>query len=142
VTWDLLKEAYIRTYELDGEQLSFAHGGFQSSGEDPLVRTHVIEEIDGMARNAASRTDETFSQYLERARMDGSLRKRATAYSRALTQPTAMSSVWRRSQSNSSLKMKYGRSAVSRRGGYDASRNSLRQIPRSGRHAPFAAPGA
>jgi monoamine oxidase len=80
VTWDLLKEAYIRTYELDGEQLSFAHGGFQSSGEDPLGATHVIEEMMAWLATQPRGTDETFSQYLERARMDGSLRKRATAY--------------------------------------------------------------
>jgi monoamine oxidase len=80
VTWDLIKEAHLDTYELDGAQLSFARGGFQSSGEDYGEGVSVIDEMMRWLERQPRGTDLTFEEYLDRAGIDGSRRKRATAY--------------------------------------------------------------
>jgi monoamine oxidase len=80
VSWDLIKEANLNTYELDGAQLSFANGGFQSSGEDFGDAVSVIDEMMAWLQRQPSGTDLAFAQYLDRAGIDGSRRRRATAY--------------------------------------------------------------
>jgi monoamine oxidase len=80
VTWDLIKEANLSTYELDGTQLSFARGGFQSSSEDYGEAVSVIDEMMAWLETQPRGTDVTFAQYLDLAGIDGSRRRRATAY--------------------------------------------------------------
>jgi monoamine oxidase len=80
VSWDLLKEANLSTYELDGTQLSFARGGFQASGEDLGDAAGVIDEMMAWLARQPRGTDVTFAEYLDRAGIDGSRRKLATAY--------------------------------------------------------------
>jgi len=80
VTWDLIKEANLSTYELDGTQLSFARGGFQSSSEDYGEAVSVIDEMMVWLERQPRGTDVTFAQYLDLAGIDGSRRRRATAY--------------------------------------------------------------
>jgi monoamine oxidase len=80
VTWDLIKEANLSTYELDGTQLSFARGGFQSSSEDYGEAVSVIDEMMAWLDRQPRGTDVTFAQYLDLAGIDGSRRRRATAY--------------------------------------------------------------
>jgi monoamine oxidase len=80
VTWDLIKEANLSTYELDGAQLSFARGGFQSSNEDYGEAVSVIDEMMAWLERQPSGTDVSFAQYLDLAGIDGSRRRRATAY--------------------------------------------------------------
>ena len=80
VTWDLIKEANLGTYELDGTQLSFARGGFQSSSEDYGEAVSVIDEMMAWLERQPRGTDVTFAQYLDLAGIDGSRRRRATAY--------------------------------------------------------------
>ena len=80
VSWDLIKEANLNTYELDGAQLSFARGGFQSSGEDYGDGVSVIDEMMRWLPRQPHGTDLTFEEYLDRAGIDGPRRRRATAY--------------------------------------------------------------
>jgi monoamine oxidase len=80
VTWDLIKEANLSTYELDGTQLSFARGAFQSSSEDYGEAVSVIDEMMAWLERQPRGTDVTFAQYLDLAGIDGSRRRRATAY--------------------------------------------------------------
>jgi monoamine oxidase len=80
VSWDLIKEANLSTYELDGTQLSFARGGFQSSSEDYGEAVSVIDEMMAWLEGQPRGTDVTFAQYLDLAEIDGSRRRRATAY--------------------------------------------------------------
>ncbi|HXI47405.1 MAG TPA: NAD(P)/FAD-dependent oxidoreductase [Steroidobacteraceae bacterium] len=80
VTWDLIKEANLSTYELDGSQLSFVRGGFQSSSEDYGEAVTVIDEMMAWLERQPRGTDVSFAQYLDLAGIDGSRRRRATAY--------------------------------------------------------------
>jgi monoamine oxidase len=80
VSWDLIREANLSTYELDGTQLSFARGGFQSSSEDYGEAVSVIDEMMAWLERQPRGTDVTFAQYLDLAGIDGSRRRRATAY--------------------------------------------------------------
>jgi monoamine oxidase len=80
VSWDLIRQANLKTYELDGTQLSFARGGFQSSGEDYADGVSVIDAMMAWLERQPRGTDLTFEEYLDRAGIDGSRRRRATAY--------------------------------------------------------------
>jgi monoamine oxidase len=80
VSWDLIKEANLNTYELDGAQLSYARGGLQLSGEDFGDAVSVIDEMMAWLERQPCGTDITFEEYLDRAGIDGSRRRRATAY--------------------------------------------------------------
>jgi hypothetical protein len=80
VTWDLLQQSHLGTYELDGTHLSFARGVFQSSGEDPADAGHVIDDMMAWFAGQPPGTDLSFSEYLDRARVDAARRKRASAY--------------------------------------------------------------
>lgn len=78
VTWDLIKEAKLDTYELDGAQV--VREDFQSADELQGDATSVIEEMMTWLAKQPRGTDVTFAQYLDRAGIDGSRRKHATAY--------------------------------------------------------------
>ena len=80
VTWDLVKEAHLSTYELDGEWRSFARGRFDSGEENQGDAGGVIEEMMAWLAKQPAGTDATFAQYLERAGIDASRRKRAASY--------------------------------------------------------------
>jgi monoamine oxidase len=80
VSWDLIKEARLNTYELDGASLSFVRGGFQASAEDYGDAGSVIDEMMAWLARQARGTDMPFAQYLDRAGIDESRGKRATAY--------------------------------------------------------------
>jgi monoamine oxidase len=80
VSWELIKEANLNTCELDGAQLSFVRGGFRSSGEEHGDAGGVIVEMMAWLGRQPRGTDVTFEEYLDRAGIDGSRRRRATAY--------------------------------------------------------------
>jgi monoamine oxidase len=80
VSWDLIKEAKLNTYELDGTSLSFVRGGFQASAEDYGDAGSVIDGMMAWLARQAGGTDMTFAQYLDRAGIDESRGKRASAY--------------------------------------------------------------
>jgi monoamine oxidase len=77
VTWDLIKESNLDTYELDGAQV--VRGDFQSAGDLQVGGTGVIEEMMTWLAQQPRGTDVTFAQYLDRAGIEGSRRKYATA---------------------------------------------------------------
>lgn len=80
VSWDLIKEAKLNTYELDGASLSFVRGDFRASPEDYGDAGSVIDEMMAWLARQARGTDMTFAQYLDLAGIDESRGKRATAY--------------------------------------------------------------
>lgn len=80
VTWDLIQEARLGTYELDGTHVSFARGAFQSAGEDPGDAGHVIDDMMTWVAGQPPGTDFSFCEYLDRAGVDPARRKRASAY--------------------------------------------------------------
>jgi monoamine oxidase len=80
VSWDLIKEAKLNTYELDGASLSFVRGGFQASAEDYGDAGSVIDEMMAWLARQPRGTDMTFAQYLDRAGIDEARGRRATAY--------------------------------------------------------------
>jgi monoamine oxidase len=80
VSWDLIKEAKLNTYELDGASLSFAPGGFQSSDKDYGDGVSVIDEMTAWLDRQPRGTDMTFEEYLDLAGIDGPRRRRASAY--------------------------------------------------------------
>jgi monoamine oxidase len=79
-TWDLIRQANLNTYELDGAQQSFVRGSFHSSGEDYGDAASVIDEMMAWLERQPRGTDMTFEKYLDRAGVDGPRRRRATAY--------------------------------------------------------------
>jgi monoamine oxidase len=79
-TWDLVNEARLKTYELDGDHLSFAHGCFESGGENQQDPAAAIEQMTAWLAQQPPGTDDTFAHYLDRAGIDAALRKRATSY--------------------------------------------------------------
>jgi monoamine oxidase len=79
-TWDLVKEANLNTYELDGNHLSFAQSKFQTGGEDFDDATDVIEEMMAWLTTQPPGTDATFVQYLDRAGVAAFRGRRAAAY--------------------------------------------------------------
>jgi monoamine oxidase len=80
VSWDLIREAKLNTYELDGASLSFVRGGFHASAEDYGDAGSVIDEMMSWLAKQARGTDMSFAQYLDRAGIDESRGRRATAY--------------------------------------------------------------
>jgi monoamine oxidase len=80
VTCDLVKEAHFSTSELDGERRLFARGRFDSGEENQGDAEGVIEEMMGWLAKQPAGTDATFAQYLARAGIDASRRKRAESY--------------------------------------------------------------
>jgi monoamine oxidase len=80
VTWDLLQEAHLGAYELDGAHLSFARGAFQDSGEDPGDAGHVLDDMMAWVAAQPPGTDLSFCEYLDRTGVDPARRKRASAY--------------------------------------------------------------
>jgi monoamine oxidase len=79
-TWDLVKEARLETYELDGDHLSFTHRGFESAGETQQHPAAAIEEMAAWLAKQPPGTDDTFAHYLDRAGIDAAQRKRAASY--------------------------------------------------------------
>jgi len=80
VTWDLVNEGHLSTYELDGERRSFAGGRFDSGEENQGDAEGVIEEMMAWLAKQPAGTDASFAQYLERAGIGASRRKRAASY--------------------------------------------------------------
>ena len=80
VIWDLVKEANLSTYELDGDRRSFARGCFDSGEENQGDAEGVIEEMMAWLAKQPAGTDATFAQYLERAGIDASRGRRAASY--------------------------------------------------------------
>jgi monoamine oxidase len=79
-SWELIRQANLNTYELDGAQQSFVRGSFQSSGADYGDAAGVIDEMMAWLERQPRGTDMTFEKYLDQAGVDGSRRARATAY--------------------------------------------------------------
>jgi len=79
-TWDLVNEARLKTYELDGDGLSFANGRFESGEEYQQHPAAAIDQMTGWLAKQPPGTDDTFAHYLEHAGIDAAQRKRATSY--------------------------------------------------------------
>jgi monoamine oxidase len=79
-TWNLIQDAQLETYELEGEQRLFTNGHFVSGDEFHGAAGNVIEQMTAWFATQPSGTDQTFSEYLDRAGIDGPTRTRATAY--------------------------------------------------------------
>jgi monoamine oxidase len=79
-TWDLIREAKVDTYELDGRHLSFAQGRFQTSGEEFGDGGRVIEEMMAWLASQPPGTDASFSEFLDRTGVEASRGRRAAAY--------------------------------------------------------------
>jgi monoamine oxidase len=79
-TWDLIREAKLHTYELDGRHLSFAQGRFQTSEEDFGDAGRVIEEMMAWLASQPPGTDASFTEFLDRTGVEASRGRRAAAY--------------------------------------------------------------
>jgi monoamine oxidase len=80
VTWNLIQEAQLKTYELEGAQPLFTHGRFASGDEFHGAAGNVIEQMMVWLAAQPEGTDRTFSEYLDLVGIDGATRMRATAY--------------------------------------------------------------
>jgi monoamine oxidase len=80
VTWSLLAEAGLKSYELDGSDLWFA-GGQLTGRSEPQSDSHLVleEMVQWMAASPHAR-DMSFAEYLECRAIDGSTAELATNY--------------------------------------------------------------
>jgi monoamine oxidase len=79
-TWNLIQEAQLKTYELDGAHPLFINGRFAFGDEFQGAAGNVIEQMMVWLAAQPCGTDRTFSEYLDLAGIDGPTRTRAAAY--------------------------------------------------------------
>jgi monoamine oxidase len=80
VTWNLLREAQLETQELDGSHLWFDRGRLTSGEDLPHDAATVLEQMSRWLAEQPAGTDETFTDYLRRAHIDGPVAARASSY--------------------------------------------------------------
>lgn len=78
-TWNLVREAGLQTYELDGAMRSYSQGRLASADEtaDPSA---VLEGMSAWLSRQRVGTDPTFADYLQSAGIDGDERRQAIRY--------------------------------------------------------------
>jgi monoamine oxidase len=79
-TWDIVREAQLATYELDGEPWCFDAGLLHLCGEERRGAFEVVAKMPGWLAAQPAGSDATFAEYLKRAAIDAALAERASAY--------------------------------------------------------------
>jgi monoamine oxidase len=77
-TWALAREAALKTYELSGSQLWFAHRQLAAHGERHSDSRHVLESMSDWV--GAHHRDMSFAEYLDMAGIEDSARESAANY--------------------------------------------------------------
>ncbi len=78
-SWQLIREAGLETYELDGE-LFRDQGGRLRPVEEAGAASTVLDGMADWLRSQPPGTDQTFAQYLEHATLDAAGRDQAVRY--------------------------------------------------------------
>lgn len=79
-SWDLVREAQLATYELEGEPWCFDDGLLHPCGEERRGAFEVVAQMPGWLAAQPAGSDATFAEYLQRAAIDPALAERASAY--------------------------------------------------------------
>jgi monoamine oxidase len=79
-TWDIVREAQLATYELEGEPWCFDEGLLHPCGEERRGAFEVVEKIPEWLAAQPAGSDATFAEYLKRSAIDAALAERASAY--------------------------------------------------------------
>jgi monoamine oxidase len=79
-TWNLVREARLDTYELDGSQLCFEASKLQHCGSEQRQTFEVIESMSAWLRDQPPHTDMTFANFLLDGRIDAGSAERASRY--------------------------------------------------------------
>jgi monoamine oxidase len=79
-SWDLVREAQLATYELDGEPWCFDAGLLHPCGEERRGAFEVVAQMPAWLAAQPAGSDATFAEYLQRAAIDAALAERAAAY--------------------------------------------------------------
>jgi monoamine oxidase len=79
-TWNLIREANLKTFESGGAQLLFARGRFKPGDELHRDAAGVLEQMMAWLTAQPRGTDATFAQYLDLAAIDAPRRERAAMY--------------------------------------------------------------
>ena len=79
-TWDIVREAQLATYELDGEPWCFDEGLLHLCGEERRGAFEVVAKMPEWLAAQPAGSDATFAEYLKRAAIDAALAERASAY--------------------------------------------------------------
>ncbi len=80
VSWDLIREARLISYELDGAQLCFENSRLQQCREQHSDTFRVLESMDHWLKSQPPHTDMSFAEYLRRNAFDPGAAARAAAY--------------------------------------------------------------
>jgi monoamine oxidase len=79
-TWDLVREAQLATYELDGQPWCYGEGLLHPCGEEHREPLEVLAQMPAWMAKQPPGSDATFAEYLQRAEVGASLAERASAY--------------------------------------------------------------
>jgi monoamine oxidase len=79
-SWNLIREARLSTYELDGSQLRFEESRLQPCGQERGQTFEIIEAMSRWLNAQGSNTDMSFAEYLRVNRIDGPNAQQAAAY--------------------------------------------------------------
>jgi monoamine oxidase len=79
-SWNLVREAQLATYELDGEPWCFDEGSLHPCGEERRGAFEVVAKMPEWLAAQPAGSDATFAEYLKRAAIDAALAERAAAY--------------------------------------------------------------
>jgi monoamine oxidase len=79
-TWEIVREAQLATYELDGEPWCFDEGLLHPCGEERRGAFEVVAKMPEWLAAQPAGSDATFAEYLKRAAIDAALAERASAY--------------------------------------------------------------
>ena len=78
-SWQLIREAGLETYELDGEHFQFQEGRLQRAADGGAAFA-VLSDMAKWLSAQPPGTDQTFSQYLQHAQVDAASRMQAARY--------------------------------------------------------------
>jgi monoamine oxidase len=79
-SWDLIREAQLATYELDGEPWCFDDGLLHACGEERRRAFEVVAQMPAWLAAQPAGSDATFAEYLKRTAIDASLAEQASGY--------------------------------------------------------------
>ena len=79
-TWELVREAQLATYELEGTRWCFDDGLLHPCGEEHRGPFQILERMPEWLATQPAGTDATFAEYLQRAAIKASDAARAAAY--------------------------------------------------------------
>jgi monoamine oxidase len=78
--WELIREAHLPTYELEGSELEYEGGRRSARGHQPGQAHRVLEDMIQWLARKPTGTDMTFEQYLESQPTQGDAAEAATRY--------------------------------------------------------------